>query len=70
MTYSVKIKGLNTTIMSRCQLIGGGLAAGVPPIAGVGHCRMEAATLLTYKKRTVNPVRQSLVIDMLGLLKF
>lgn len=57
---------------SRRQLVGGAAAAvaltGFPMI-NVGEYRLSAAAGRKYSKRAIDLVRQSLVIDMLGVLK-
>jgi membrane dipeptidase len=61
----------NETKLSRRQIVGGAAAIAFTgfPMINVGEYQLGAATGRTYSKRAVDLVRQSLVIDMLGVLK-
>ncbi len=56
---------------SRRQIVGGAAAIAFSgfPMINVGEYRLGAASPRTYSKRAVDLVRDSLVIDMLGVLK-
>jgi membrane dipeptidase len=58
-------------VISRRRMLGGAAASAAMafPMINSGAYRLHAASPRTYSKRTVDLVRQSLVIDMLGVLK-
>ena len=57
--------------LSRRQIVGGAAAIALTgfPMINIGEYRLSAASVRTYSKRAVDLVRDSLVIDMLGVLK-
>ncbi len=58
-------------MISRRRMLGGAAASAAMafPMINSGAYRLHAASPKTYSKRTVDLVHQSLVIDMLGVLK-
>lgn len=58
--------------IDRRRLLSGGLAAALGAVGGpmlnFGRCRLEAASRVTVSVRAVDLVRETVVIDMLGLL--